>query len=69
YHMEFEDDPALIDLDRVVKLTDPVDPRTVWLYQMEFEKDPTFVDLDRVVELTGPADPELFSCMLFDRSQ
>ncbi|GJR27384.1 hypothetical protein Tco_1103616 [Tanacetum coccineum] len=31
YHMEFEDDPALIDLDGVVKLTGPVDPRTVWL--------------------------------------
>ncbi|GJX66792.1 gypsy type transposase [Tanacetum coccineum] len=31
YHMEFEEDPALVDLDGVVELTGPADPRTVWL--------------------------------------
>ncbi|GJV46414.1 D-myo-inositol 3-phosphate synthase [Tanacetum coccineum] len=31
YHMEFVEDPALVDLDRVVELMGPADPRTVWL--------------------------------------
>ncbi|GKB18404.1 probable glucan 1,3-alpha-glucosidase [Tanacetum coccineum] len=31
YHMEFEEDPALVDLDGVVELTGPANPRTAWL--------------------------------------
>ncbi|GJU05488.1 stomatal closure-related actin-binding protein 1-like protein [Tanacetum coccineum] len=31
YHMEFEEDLALVDLDGVVELTGPADPITVWL--------------------------------------
>ncbi|GKB13731.1 hypothetical protein Tco_0847654 [Tanacetum coccineum] len=29
YHMEFDEDPALVDLDGVVQLTGPADPKTV----------------------------------------
>nr|GEW93571.1 hypothetical protein [Tanacetum cinerariifolium] len=31
YHMEFEEDPALVDLNGVVELTGPADPKTIWL--------------------------------------
>ncbi|GJT30814.1 ubiquitin-conjugating enzyme/RWD-like protein [Tanacetum coccineum] len=31
YHMEFEKDPALVDLDGVVELTGPANPITAWL--------------------------------------
>nr|GEY29818.1 pleiotropic drug resistance protein 1-like [Tanacetum cinerariifolium] len=31
YHIDFEVDPALVDLDEVVELTGPADPRTAWL--------------------------------------
>ncbi|GJY23872.1 PH, RCC1 and FYVE domains-containing protein 1-like protein isoform X1 [Tanacetum coccineum] len=31
YHMEFEEDPALVDINRVAELTCPADPRTIWL--------------------------------------
>ncbi|GJU38971.1 hypothetical protein Tco_1191928 [Tanacetum coccineum] len=31
YHMEFEDDPTLVDINRVAELTCPDDPRTIWL--------------------------------------